>query len=99
MEMGESVEQAARRETLEELGMTVEIVGLLGIYSRPAAPSVLIVYLADAVTEPVGGPEALEFSLFSPAHIPWDELAFWNTHAALRDWVRIAGRTPVVGPS
>jgi ADP-ribose pyrophosphatase YjhB (NUDIX family) len=87
MEMGESVEDAARRETLEELGLQVEIRGLLGIYSRPESPTVLIVYLAHALGEPTGGTEALEFAPFPPDRIPWKDLAFWNTRDALRDWV------------
>lgn len=88
MEMGESVEEAASRETFEELHMEVRITGLLNIYSRPESPTVLIVYLADALTHPTGGSEALEFARFSPETIPWQDLAFWNTEAALRDWMR-----------
>jgi ADP-ribose pyrophosphatase YjhB (NUDIX family) len=87
MEMGETVEQAAWRETFEELHMDVNITRLLNIYSRPESPTVLIVYLADALTEPMGGSEALEFASFGPDTIPWSRLAFWNTEAALRDWV------------
>jgi ADP-ribose pyrophosphatase YjhB (NUDIX family) len=88
MEMGETVEQAARRETFEELHMEVRITKLLNIYSRPSSPTVLIVYLADALSDPTGGSEALEFARFKPDEIPWRSLAFWNTEAALRDWVR-----------
>jgi ADP-ribose pyrophosphatase YjhB (NUDIX family) len=88
MEMGETVEQAARRETFEELHMDVRINGLLNIYSRSESPTVLIVYLADALSEPTGGSEALEFASFSPQTIPWKTLAFWNTEEALRDWIR-----------
>jgi ADP-ribose pyrophosphatase YjhB (NUDIX family) len=88
MEMGETVEQAACRETYEELHMDVRITRMLNIYSRPESPTVLIVYLADALTHPAGGSEALEFASFAPHMIPWHSLAFWNTEAALRDWVR-----------
>jgi 8-oxo-dGTP pyrophosphatase MutT (NUDIX family) len=34
-ELGETVAQCAVRETLEETGVTVEVTGLLGIYSDP----------------------------------------------------------------
>ena len=88
MEMGETVEEAARRETFEELHMDVRISRLLNIYSRPQSPTVLIVYLAEALTHPTGGSEALEFACFDQGTIPWGHLAFWNTEAALRDWVR-----------
>lgn len=35
VELGESVRQAAVRETLEETGVTCEVTGLVGIYSDP----------------------------------------------------------------
>ena len=35
-ELGESMAEAAIRETVEETGITVEITGLVGIYSDPA---------------------------------------------------------------
>lgn len=87
MEMGETVEEAAARETREELGIEVSIGRLLNVYSRPTTPTVLAVYLASALGQPTGGLETLEFALFHPDDIPWDELAFWNTVEALRDWV------------
>ena len=36
VEVGETVEQAAVREALEETGLEIELVGLLGVYSDPA---------------------------------------------------------------
>lgn len=36
MEFGESIKQTAVRETLEETGIEIEIVGLVGIYTNPA---------------------------------------------------------------
>ncbi|HEX6509541.1 MAG TPA: NUDIX hydrolase [Chloroflexota bacterium] len=88
MEMGETVEQAAARETFEELRLHVRIDRLLNIYSRPVTPTVLIVYIAQALSQPAVGNEALEIASFSPEEIPWSDLAFWNTEEALRDWVR-----------
>lgn len=35
MELGESIEDCARREVKEETGLTVEITGLVGIYTNP----------------------------------------------------------------
>lgn len=89
MELGESVEGAARRETLEETGLDVEIISLVNVYSRPEIGVVVIVYRGRVVGgEPVLGPEALEISAVSPEDIPWDGLSFPSTRWALKDWVR-----------
>lgn len=44
LDLGESVPQAAVRETLEETGITCEITGLVGIYSDPKH---IIYYTSD----------------------------------------------------
>ena len=85
VDLGESVEQAAHREVDEELAMAIELVGLVGVYSRGEDRVVLIVYRATALGEPSTSPEATEVRAFAPAEIPWDELAFWSTQRALRD--------------
>ena len=87
MEMGETVEEAAARETREELNLDVRMRSLLGVYSRPPMTTVVIVYLADSISDPSVGHETLEYASFAPADIPWDDLAFWSTRAALADWV------------
>jgi ADP-ribose pyrophosphatase YjhB (NUDIX family) len=86
MEMAESVQDAAVRETREELGMEASVDRFLGLYSRAVSPTVLAVYVGTALTRPTGGLETLEFALFSREDIPWHDLAFWNTEDALRDW-------------
>ncbi|MGI8968082.1 MAG: NUDIX hydrolase [Chloroflexota bacterium] len=88
MEMQETVRDAAMRETREELNLEVQLRDLLGIYSRSTIGNVLIVYHADALGEPSAGSEALDIGLFGPEAIPWDDLAFWNTRDALRDWIQ-----------
>ncbi len=88
MEIGESVEEAAARETLEEICLDVKITGLLNVYSRPMTPIVFVVYLAEAPGQASAGDEALEVKAFAPDEIPWDDLAFWSTREALDDWVR-----------
>jgi ADP-ribose pyrophosphatase YjhB (NUDIX family) len=84
VDLGESVEAAALRETDEELGLTVELGSLIGVYSRADERVVLIVYRARAVGEPRTTPEAVEVRAFTQAEIPWGELAFWSTEEALR---------------
>ena len=85
VDLGESVEDAARRETDEELGMAIELGRLVGVYSRAEDRVVLIVFLARALGPPQTTPEATEVRAFARAEIPWDELAFWSTEQALHD--------------
>ena len=87
VDLGESTEQAAARETLEELCIEVELGALVGVYSRPDDRVVLIVYAARALGTPQLTPEATEIRAFAPDALPFDELAFWSTEAALRDLV------------
>lgn len=88
-EIDESTEGAAKRETLEELGCLVELDRLLGVYSRPGAPVVIVymAHLSDDSPRPGTTSEAIEVRPFKPEEIPWDDLAFMSTVQALRDWV------------
>ncbi len=85
VDLGESVPEAAVRETDEELGLAIELQTLVGVYSRRQDRVVLIVYRARAIGRPQTTPEAVEVRAFAPADIPWNELAFWSTERALRD--------------
>lgn len=88
VELGESVEDAAVRETREELEMEVELGGLVGVYSRAAERTVLVVFHARALGPGHETGEASEVRAFAPAELPWEELAFWSTEQALRDALR-----------
>ncbi len=91
MEMDETAEEGACREAHEELDIAVGGLRLHGVYSRPAAGIVTIVYLARVIEgEPKPTSEALEVALFGPDEIPWEELAFPTTVSALRDWAASA---------
>ena len=85
VDLGESVEDAARREAMEELEVEVHLHGLVGVYSRPQDRVVLVVYDATFTGEPSTTDEAPEVRAFAPDEVPWDELAFWSTEQALRD--------------
>ena len=52
VDLGESVPDAARRETQEELGLEIELGSVVGVYSRPEDRVVLIVYRARALGRP-----------------------------------------------
>ena len=88
VDLGESVEDAARRETDEEMRIGVELTQLVGVYSRAEDRVVLVVYAARALAEPRTTEEATEVRAFFPDDIPWDELAFWSTERALRDFIK-----------
>lgn len=94
VDWGEDVREGARRETLEEVGLSVRLEALLGLYSYPGSPVVVVVFLAavpDGV-EPLACPsEVLETAYFAPEEIPWEGLAFPSTRDALRDWVTMVG--------
>jgi ADP-ribose pyrophosphatase YjhB (NUDIX family) len=92
VDLGESVEEAARREVREELAVEVELGSLVGIYSRADDRVALIVFEARALGEPRVTPEAVEVRAFAPDELPWDELAFWSTEGALRDAVGARGQ-------
>ncbi len=89
VDLGETAEQAAVRETSEEAGMNVRIGRLFGIYFDPInAAAAVTVYLAEADGEPAAtSDEASAIRYFTPAAIPWPELALRTTHQALRDWM------------
>jgi ADP-ribose pyrophosphatase YjhB (NUDIX family) len=94
VDLGESVEDAARREVREELEIDVDLQGLVGVYSRPTDRVVLIVFAAMTRSgeRPRTTAEATEVAAFAPEDLPWDALAFWSTERALRD--AIAGDQP-----
>jgi ADP-ribose pyrophosphatase YjhB (NUDIX family) len=96
LEVDETVNQAAIRETWEETRLLVEPGEIVGLYTRLEAAVVTIVFEARIVGgEAQTTPEALEVAAFAPAAIPWSGLAFRTTTWALRDW--IDRRHPAIG--
>ena len=85
VDLGESVEQAAVREAMEELEIDIELGPLIGLYSRADERVVLAVYRATTDQVPKTTDEATEVKAFAPDELPWDELAFWSTELALKD--------------
>lgn len=93
LEIGETTREGARRETLEEVGLDVDPGALVGVYSRPQVGIVLVVYEAESSSAAavVGDAESLQVRWFWPNEIPWEDLAFETTEAALRDWTAARG--------
>jgi ADP-ribose pyrophosphatase YjhB (NUDIX family) len=89
VDRGEEVQVAALREAREETGFDIRIDRLVGIYSYAGRTPIIIVYAASIVGGTLAvDEEGLEARWFSPAAIPWDDLAFRSTHEALRDYLR-----------
>ena len=76
MELGESVEDAARREAQEEALAQIEIDRLLAVYSVPRIGQVQVMFRARLKGDFGVGPESQEVKLVDWKDIPWSELAF-----------------------
>ena len=77
MENGETVEQAAIRETLEEACARVRDLQLYTLFDLPHINQVYMLFRAElADLDFAAGEESLEVQLFDEADIPWSELAF-----------------------
>jgi ADP-ribose pyrophosphatase YjhB (NUDIX family) len=88
LEVDETVNEAAIRETREETGLLVKPGEIIGLYTRLEAAVVVLAFEAQVI----GGefrtnPEALEIEAFAPEDIPWPKIAFSTTMWVLRDWV------------
>jgi ADP-ribose pyrophosphatase YjhB (NUDIX family) len=95
MENGETTEQAALRETLEEANARVRDLRLYSVFNLPHIDQVYLLYrgaLADLDFS--AGDESLEVRLFREGDIPWEELAFATIRETLRHYFadRRAGR-------
>ena len=77
LEVNESTQAGAQRETLEEAGAHVEVGPLFSLLNVTHAEQVHLFYLAK-MHEPVfsAGIESLEVQLFSESEIPWADIAF-----------------------
>ena len=85
---GETVEDAARREALEETSLHVELTRQFHVYSDPRRDprghTVSVVFVAKAEGIPRGADDAKEARLFSEEDLP-KELAF-DHGAILKDY-------------
>ena len=84
MELGETIEEGAARETDEEAGAHIEMQGLYCIINVVTAGQVHFFYRARLLdTQFTPGPETIEARLFRHDEIPWDELAFRTVRMTL----------------
>jgi ADP-ribose pyrophosphatase YjhB (NUDIX family) len=94
MENGETLQQAAARETQEEALAEVAIGSLLAVVHVLHAHQVHVFFRAALPQARYGiGAESLEVALLTPAEIPWADIAFPSTDFALHRYLddRAAG--------
>jgi ADP-ribose pyrophosphatase YjhB (NUDIX family) len=85
MENGETVAEAAMRETVEEAGAHIELGDMFSILSVPHINQVHVFYSARLLDlDFAAGVESLEVRLFDEASVPWEELAFRTVARTLK---------------
>jgi ADP-ribose pyrophosphatase YjhB (NUDIX family) len=88
MENGETLQQAAARESHEEALTQVEIGSLLSVVHVTHAHQVHVFFRARMLTADFGPtPESLEVKLVALDEVPWNELAFPSTEFTLRRYL------------
>lgn len=89
VDYGETPEDAAVRELLEETELTVRITRLYAVYAwhdDPRKHGVMLFYLAERVTgEAKAGDDAMEVGWFAPDEIP-ENITFAVHRQAVRRW-------------
>lgn len=98
MELDETVQQGALRETWEEARARVEILAPYSMFNLVHVNQLYVIYrarLLDLDFRP--GPESEDVSLFTEQEIPWDDLAFGTVSHTLRFFFhdRPSGRFPL----
>jgi ADP-ribose pyrophosphatase YjhB (NUDIX family) len=95
VDRGESVQDAAVRETKEESQLDVRLGPLLNVYSYPRSPNVIVVYTAQVIGGSLAAAdESTDAQVFAPAELPWHELGFDSTKDALNDYIRAYLKQP-----
>ena len=85
MELDETVQQGAIRETWEEARARVELLAPYSMFNLPHVNQLYIIFrarLMDLEFEP--GPESEDVRLFTEQDIPWNDLAFGTVRQTLR---------------
>lgn len=84
LEIGETLEAGAVRETWEEARARISIDRLLGVYNIARIGQVYMIFRARMLSADFAvGAESEDAGLFSWEEIPWDTLAFPSVHWAL----------------
>ena len=103
VDVGETVETAVKRESLEEVGLDINIKGILGIFSDPMRDArghtVSIVFVATARGEPRAADDAARVYVINPETPVQRPLVFDHAKIierylliSLRDWPGLVGK-------
>jgi ADP-ribose pyrophosphatase YjhB (NUDIX family) len=88
MENGETTQDAARRESIEEALADVEIGSLLAVVHVLHADQVHMMFRARLRDPQFGvGAESLEVGLYDESEIPWQDIAFRSVDFALKRYL------------
>jgi ADP-ribose pyrophosphatase YjhB (NUDIX family) len=102
LELGETLQEGAAREALEEADASIAIDGILGVFSIARIGQVQVIFRARFADSDgpafAPGPESQEVRLFAWDDIPWDDIAFPSVHWALHAW-RDAGSAALGRPA
>jgi ADP-ribose pyrophosphatase YjhB (NUDIX family) len=92
VECGETLEEAAARETFEETGIHIDPrqLRLHAVSTLPEISEIYIGFVATAAgyTEPVCGHECMEVRFIAEPDVPWSELAYPDIGMYLRTYFR-----------
>lgn len=87
MENGETVAEAAMRETREEANANIVLGDMFSLISVPQFSQVHVIYRAALIDlDFAAGEETLEIRLFREEDVPWDEIAFRTVAMTLRHY-------------
>jgi ADP-ribose pyrophosphatase YjhB (NUDIX family) len=87
LELGESTAAGALRETIEEAGARIEMLGLYTVLNVVRVGQVHLFYRARMLdTTLAPGPESIEARLFREDEIPWDQIAFRTVRQTLEHY-------------
>ena len=94
VDRGETLEQAAARESREEAGIEVGELELLAAFSYANHPVIIVTYAAKLISgTPAALDEALAVESWPLDKIRWSDLAFRSTGDAIRNYISRTIRT------
>lgn len=89
MENGESTVEGAKRESIEEAGININVGQLLSNISLPQYDQVHQFYFATMLDDAFTlTPESTEIRLFDIKDIPWQDIAFKTVVATLKHYIK-----------